>query len=214
MIETRIPLRELIERDLGAPPVRGRQPKWRCPFHDDRNPSFTIMPNGRRCKCFGCDFRGDAIDYVKARYNLSHKDAVSYLGGSTSFSLPACPCRLSNKKKKQKPTPEQIRFAEHAEKIVSDCVDRLHSPQGARAFQWLRARGLRPEIIRHGRLGYNPKLRYPGGIKLERGITIPWMDGDRVQGIKIRLPGKDQKYTWATGQNKSGLYIPQLFPVS
>ncbi len=213
MIEVTTALIDVITADLGEPPRRGRQPFWHCPFHDDRNPSFTIMPDGRRCKCFGCDFRGDAIDYVKARYNLSHKDAVSFLGGSTGFSLPAAPQRSSHRRKPPEPSAEQLCFAKHASKIVSDCVDRLHSPQGARAFRWLRLRGLRPEVIRLARLGYNPKVRYPHGIRLERGITIPWMDGERIQAIKVRLPGKGQKdkYRWVKGQNLSGLYFPQPF---
>jgi DNA primase len=35
-----------------------------CPFHDDRYPSFHVSERYGRYHCFGCDARGDVIDFV------------------------------------------------------------------------------------------------------------------------------------------------------
>jgi len=44
-----------------------------CPMHEDRNPSFAVLPDGVTCGCYPCDFTGDV-------FNLSEK-----LGRSSNF---------------------------------------------------------------------------------------------------------------------------------
>ncbi len=39
-----------------------------CPFHDEKTPSFSIMPSAQRFYCFGCGASGDVIDFAQ-RYN-------------------------------------------------------------------------------------------------------------------------------------------------
>lgn len=56
----------------------GKSYKGRCPFHEDKTPSFTVKEN--RFKCFGCGASGDVIDFVRALRGLSFKDALAYLG--------------------------------------------------------------------------------------------------------------------------------------
>lgn len=47
----------------------------RCPFHDDRNPSFFIFPNGR-WRCFGCQASGDAVALVARLTGLKPMEAA------------------------------------------------------------------------------------------------------------------------------------------
>ena len=46
----------------------------RCPFHDDRHPSFKLNPDFYYC--FGCGARGDVIDLVAGLFHLSPYDAA------------------------------------------------------------------------------------------------------------------------------------------
>src|SRR5262245_35867969 len=39
---------------------RGRRLWWRCPFHEDKNPSLGIEPGKPWWRCFGCGEHGDA----------------------------------------------------------------------------------------------------------------------------------------------------------
>lgn len=50
-----------------------------CPFHADTTPSFFIFPD-QRFKCFGCQERGDVIDFIQKLYGLSFPDALKHLG--------------------------------------------------------------------------------------------------------------------------------------
>lgn len=72
---------ELIERYTGEKIVRG---KMRCPFHGERDASFTIYPNGTYY-CFGCSESGDVITFVRRWFRLGFADALRRI--DTDFSL-------------------------------------------------------------------------------------------------------------------------------
>lgn len=48
-----------------------------CPFHDDKNPSFSIKNN--RFKCFSCQESGDSIALYQKINDCSFKEAVKAL---------------------------------------------------------------------------------------------------------------------------------------
>ena len=50
----------------------------RCPFHDDRKPSFAVYPDGFY-KCFGCGASGDVIDFIMQIRNCDFKEALEVL---------------------------------------------------------------------------------------------------------------------------------------
>lgn len=50
-----------------------------CPFHDDNNPSLSVLPDKQVFKCFGCNASGDVIKFIQMKHNLDFKQAVEYL---------------------------------------------------------------------------------------------------------------------------------------
>src|SRR5262245_4001393 len=65
---------------LGPPPgrrgQRGRRLWWRCPFHDDQNPSLCVDPGKPWWRCYGCGEHGDAATLVLRLQRMSFPDAV------------------------------------------------------------------------------------------------------------------------------------------
>ncbi len=57
----------------------GRNIVGKCPFHDDRSPSFTIFTDKNTWRCFGCSTGGDSLDYIIKRDNISFIEAVKFL---------------------------------------------------------------------------------------------------------------------------------------
>lgn len=51
----------------------------RCPFHDEREPSFVVYPDTQTYHCFGCQAHGDAISFLRKHEHLRFGEAVEAL---------------------------------------------------------------------------------------------------------------------------------------
>jgi DNA primase len=86
---------EIIERtDIAALVGRsvelkraGHSLKGLCPFHGERTPSFTVSPERRRFKCFGCGAGGDAIAFVMRREGKGFAEATRTLAAECGVQL-------------------------------------------------------------------------------------------------------------------------------
>ena len=65
----------------GRTPLRrsGARYVGRCPFHDERTPSFSVDPVKKVYYCFGCQRGGDHIAFVRETENLDFAAAVETL---------------------------------------------------------------------------------------------------------------------------------------
>lgn len=54
---------------------RGREYLGLCPFHDDHNPSFYVVPDKGFANCFSCGWNGDAVDFVRDHDGISFQEA-------------------------------------------------------------------------------------------------------------------------------------------
>lgn len=77
-IKEAIPIEDFIAQyvELRA---SGRNLVGRCPFHEDRDPSFVVFPETRTFHCFGCRAGGDVISFLRFRMNLSFSEALDSL---------------------------------------------------------------------------------------------------------------------------------------
>jgi DNA primase len=58
----------------------GREHIGRCPFHDDRHPSFYVNSEKQVFLCRACHVGGDVIDFVMRIDDLTFRDACAALG--------------------------------------------------------------------------------------------------------------------------------------
>ena len=54
LVQARTPLRRVGARGVG-----------RCPFHDERTPSFSVSPEKKTYYCFGCQRGGDVFRFFQ-----------------------------------------------------------------------------------------------------------------------------------------------------
>lgn len=57
----------------------GLSRRARCPFHEDRVPSFRVYLNTNRYYCFGCGAKGDVIELVQRLEGVSFREALQRL---------------------------------------------------------------------------------------------------------------------------------------
>ena len=78
-----------------------------CPFHADKNPSFSVNPTNNLWQCFGCGAGGDVIRFIELFDQVSFPEAVRKLNGgkpklkSNSISQRAKPANRLNCEKAQ-----------------------------------------------------------------------------------------------------------------
>jgi DNA primase len=67
---------------------QGREYSARCPFHDERSPSFTVSPIKQFYHCFGCGAHGTAISFLMNYDRLEFLDAVDELAKRVGMEVP------------------------------------------------------------------------------------------------------------------------------
>ena len=58
----------------------GRNYKGLCPFHEEKTPSFSVVPDRAIFHCFGCGEGGSAFDFLMRHENLTFPEVVRTLG--------------------------------------------------------------------------------------------------------------------------------------
>ena len=198
-------LMNLISADLGPSRMRGHRLFWLCPFHDDRNPSLTIMPDQTRWICFAGCGHGDAIDWVKKRRDCSFNEAVAFLGGDPSQTWANVPRKRA--RAVEKPRTADPEWSGKAEAIARECTKALLESSGKRALVWLINRGLKRGTLSRWQIGFNAEDQKRHGLSVKRGITIPWILNGRVVAVNVRRPFGDTKYEMVGGSMRRGLYL-------
>lgn len=109
-----------------------------CPWHEDKDASLVVNPQKQLYNCFGCEAKGDVLDFLQAQGKLSFGEAVARLE-ELAGSLPAPkrgevfrgdPDRFAGGLTR----PQLLdRVAEHYKRKLSESVE---------AQEYLKARGL------------------------------------------------------------------------
>jgi DNA primase len=67
---------------------QGKEFSARCPFHDERSPSFTVSQTKQFYHCFGCGAHGTAISFLMNYDRLEFLDAVDELAKRVGMEIP------------------------------------------------------------------------------------------------------------------------------
>jgi len=123
----------------------GRNYKGRCPFHEEKTPSFNVNPDRQIFHCFGCQVGGNVISFLMQHEGLTFPEAVRNLGAEVGVEIPETDRGSSG-----------VGEALFAANEVAQRIYRagLASPDGEAARQYLAERGLDPEAIERFGIGF------------------------------------------------------------
>lgn len=224
-IRDRIDLAAVATALMGPTAKRqGHRLYWRCPFHDDHDPSFQVDVDQSRWRCWPCDMGGDAPALVMRFKGAQFPEAVQIVaelagiiapsGRSLDLTLRNSAASASNTPvKAPMPLPERSSGLPLADALalVTEANARLWGLEGTEALSYLRGRGLKDETILKARLGWTPGVMVPTkngdrGFKA-KGVVVPWFDRDRLALVKVRQPqGAKPRYAEAYRG------CPRIFP--
>ncbi|MFA6257773.1 MAG: DNA primase [Candidatus Paceibacterota bacterium] len=144
-IKERLSIEEVVSSYIKLEKV-GANLKARCPFHNEKTPSFFISPDRGTYYCFGCGVKGDIFTFVEEFEGLDFRGALKLLAGKAGIVLE------SHNLKEQKSQSEKERLYEVMEIATLYFCDNLATNN--EALSYLKSRGLEEKTIKEFRIGF------------------------------------------------------------
>jgi len=119
--------------------------KGRCPFHNEKTPSFMVNPDKGIYHCFGCNEGGDIYSFIQKIEGIDFPEALRLLAGKAGVQLEQYDPRISSQKN---------RLFDICSTATNHWQQILFSPQGKKAMEYLQKRGLSESTIKSFKFGY------------------------------------------------------------
>lgn len=160
----RVDIVDVIDRRVKLKKT-GKNYSARCPFHDEKTPSFSVNPEKQFYYCFGCGAGGNALGFVMDYENIDFPQAVDSLAGTAGMEVPHEQNSGGSAGQGESPNKPLYEFMEQCARFYKDAL-RSHA-QAMRAVDYLKGRGLSGAVARDFGLGYAP----PGWDSLIKALA-------------------------------------------
>lgn len=148
-LSQRVDIVDLINRRVPLKKA-GKDYKACCPFHNEKTPSFTVVPNKQIYHCFGCSENGSAIDFVMKFDHLDFKEAVETVANESGISVIY--------DQNAKPADPRIKRYKDIMKRVCDYYQSQlkNSPAKNKIISYAKRRGISGQTAKSFELGFAP----------------------------------------------------------
>jgi DNA primase len=156
----------------------------RCPFHEERTPSFSVNAQEKLYYCFGCGAGGDAITFVRETEQLDFSQAVEWLADRFRVSLEyeeGTRADDERRRHRERLTALLERATTFYERYLWD------TDAGEPARAHLESRGFGEEICREFRLGLAPG----GGTLVRRALKEGFTRDELSKSGLVNRRGND-----------------------
>ena len=129
--------------------------KGRCPFHDEKTPSFVVSPTKGIYKCFGCGKGGNSIMFVQELQGANYPEALRYVAAKYNIEIVEESLTVEQESKLSAKESQLI-----ATKFASEYFqDTLWNTEEGKTIglSYFKERGFSDDIIKQFKLGYSPK---------------------------------------------------------
>ncbi|HEV7449659.1 MAG TPA: DNA primase [Candidatus Paceibacterota bacterium] len=132
----------------------GRNYSGKCPFHNERTPSFMVSPERGTYICFGCGEKGDVFSFVQKMDGLDFPTVLKQLAEKAGVTLTPRVRNPQTIEQKEQEKEKEERLREVCEAAVKFYESELQ--KRADVLSYLKTRGVSEESIQTWRLGYAP----------------------------------------------------------
>ena len=122
-----------------------------CPFHNEKTPSFSVNEDKGFFHCFGCGKHGDIISFTMESEHIDFKAAIAELADMAGLKLP------EYKPKSQQQIDAEESYISITAAAAKLYAEKLFTPDGAHALEYIRGRGFSDDMIKKYGIGYAPK---------------------------------------------------------
>jgi len=142
-IKNRLSIDEVISSYIKLEKA-GSNLKARCPFHNEKSPSFFVSPSKGFYKCFGCGASGDIFTFVEKYEGLNFSEALKKLADKAGVQL--------SQKNNFKEKINYQKYYEILEEVTIFWQKKML--QNISVKNYLKKRGLISETVKKFRVGY------------------------------------------------------------
>lgn len=168
----------------------------RCPFHNEKTPSFTISPAKGIYKCFGCGRAGNAVNFIMEHEHYSYPEALRHLAAKYGVEIPEVEI-----------TDEQKAVYDHRESIYiilakaeEFYIDQYNNSEtGKNIVQpYVKERSINEQSVSDFKIGFSPegwsefsdyaiKNGYSEEYLIAAGLSIKTEKGHLIDRFRNRL---------------------------
>lgn len=123
-----------------------------CPFHHEKNPSFTVNDDKQFYHCFGCGAHGNAIDFLMNYDRLEFVESIEELASQHGLDVPYETGAGPNKQEHH----QRQSLYQLMDKLSGFYQQELKAPTATQAVHYLQQRGLSEVVIVHFAIGFAP----------------------------------------------------------
>ena len=161
----------------------GKDYKACCPFHEEKTPSFTVVPTKQIYHCFGCGESGGIIDFIMKYDHLAFVEAIETVAGESGISVVY----------DQTAKPVDMRFKRYnklMEELSSFYQEQLKtSAAKKKVVDYAKNRGVSGSIAKRFELGFAP----PGWTNLFDAYKDSEESIQDLLTMGMIVPKKDKK---------------------
>ncbi len=138
-------------------PIRKRGSNWvgLCPFHNDKDPSFTVNEDKQIFHCFGCGVGGGVFKFLMLIEGMTFVEAVRTLARRYGIEIPEYSRQKKVLQQKGFKTEELLECLSFAQEFFFNNLTKTR--MGLKAMEYLQRRGLDEKTIDHFGIGWAPE---------------------------------------------------------
>jgi len=179
--------------------IRANKGTCCCPFHNERNPSFSIDNNKGLYWCFTCHKGGNAIQFVQEKEGCDFVEAARLVARRFNIEIEETSTPETAAEREKRLKVEAMHFIN--EKVCQFYADLLWSEEGKSALNYVeKSRGYKEDFIKKYRIGYAPS-----GAKLYNYAVRECMNLDLM--VEMKLIRKNDRGVWYD-VNQERMVIP------
>ena len=202
-IRARTDIVELIGRTITLR-RSGRSYSGLCPFHNEKSPSFNVVPDKGIFHCFGCGEGGDVFAFLMKSRGISFAEAVKELGDACGVVVEERELSQEERQRLQR-RADLHDVTEAAARYFTEIL--LARPEGQVAREYLASRGITTETAQKYRLGFAldswdalaghlQRQRFPAQLALGARVLGKAERSDRVYDLfrnRLMFPILDER---------------------
>ena len=170
--------------------------KGRCPFHDEKTPSFVVSPTKGIYKCFGCGKGGNSITFIQEIQGANYPEALKYV--AAKYNIEIIEEALTDEQARKLSVKESLLIAtKFANEYFQNSLWNTKEGKSI-GLSYFKERGYTNETIKQFELGYSPKKQnsfekaaiksgYDKGVLIESSLVGENENGKTYDKFRERI---------------------------